>query len=90
MSGKETMSTATLGLRLLPPDTLGGSLKGWGRLFCLGTVGHSVLPEEEESPRGRLKPGRCLGREKPGRSSTCCAEEKIQEVRGGPGGQALP
>lgn len=58
MSGTETMSTATLALRLLPPDTLGGSLKGWGRLFSSGTVGHSVLPEEEEeSPRGRLSSG---------------------------------
>lgn len=69
MSGTETMSTATLALRLLPPDTLGGSLKGWGRLFSSGTVGHSVLPEEEEeiSP-GKAQFGRCLGREKPGRS----------------------
>lgn len=87
MSGMETMSTATLALRLLPPDTLGGSLKGWGRLFSSGTVGHSVLPEEEEeSPRGRLSSGDVWA----GKSPKLSRGKAPGGARGGAGGQAAP
>lgn len=87
MSGTETMSTATLALRLLPPDTLGGSLKGWGRLFSSGTVGHSVLPEEEEeSPRGRLSSGDVWA----GKSPKLSRGKAPGGARGGAGGQAAP
>lgn len=87
MSGMETMSTATLALRLLPPDTLGGSLKGWGRLFSSGTVGHSVLPEEEEeSPRGRLSSGDVWA----GKSPKLSGGKAPGGARGGAGGQAAP
>lgn len=90
MSGKETMSTATLALRLLPPDTLGGSLKGWGRLFCLGTVGHSVLPEEEESPRGRLGLGDVWAGKSPAEAPRAVQRKRSRRCEGVQEGRLCP